>query len=161
MGERFRRRHRIDRQPQRAGVHVHGAAGQDAERDRAILQEAGGSRDRPVAATGNQHIDVVALRGSDQPFAQLWPARQVDRNLMAGIGEGGDHLLGDLARIAAPQCAGMDVHHDVDAHSVPRHRRTPTSREFVVRCFRKKDGDKLVPIGQSIKPWVKPDNIML
>ena len=43
---------------QRAGVHVHGAAGQDAERDRAALEEAGGSRDRPVAASCHQHVDV-------------------------------------------------------------------------------------------------------
>jgi hypothetical protein len=36
---------------------------------------------------------------------------------MAGIGEGSDHLLGNPPRIAAAQGAGMDVHHDMDAHS--------------------------------------------
>ena len=68
---------------------------------------------------------------------------------MTGIGEGGDHLPGDSTRVAAPQGAGMDVHHDLDAHSAPIEGRPP--QEFIVRCS-KKDADKLVPIGQNRKP---------
>ena len=79
-------------------------------------QQPGSGRDRPIAAAGNQHIDVVAPSGGDQAFAQLRSLCQIDGNLMAGIGEGRNHLLGDPPRIGAPKRAGMNVHHDVDAH---------------------------------------------
>ncbi len=43
----------------------------------------------------------------------------------------------------------------------PSSKDAHAAREFVVRCFRKKDGDKLVPIGQTSSPGKPTDNIML
>ena len=63
-GQRIQRLPDIERHFQRAGEKVHRAGGNDAERNAILPGDRGSRRNRAVAATGNDAVDIVAAGGA-------------------------------------------------------------------------------------------------